>query len=711
MSKYPGEARRRFRWLCRQAGTTPRRARCASLGHLRRWQRLRASAVLTFSLCLAVLAVAAFGVPGYRSSAAGRAGVVGAALVSMRVGEAGQVGLAGTGGSASGVAAAPCADIYFLGARGSGEKTTPFGGLGPEVAKMESVAHDALAARQITMDVVADPYSADPVTELEPTKYEIELFKKHPVRAAKYWYAHNVVKYIASINRGIADAVSEAKATLSQCPHAVLILAGYSQGAMVMHQAELQLAENDKAVLGQIAATLLLGDGDRVPHTAATEFGTSAAKAEGVRTWLGRNSGKDVALPGSTANICNARDIVCDFGVARILDASAAIKIHESYAVPGKNGKYSYDPALAKAATWAAGLAAAAEARYTRNPGQLNNLQSVQARSGSDAWAVGFYCTSCTQFDVSDKTLILRWDGKSWFRITSPNAGTTNELVGISADSATDAWAVGVSCTPNCGSGQVPLMLHWNGSTWARVPGPVSAAGTLQGVASVSPVDAWAVGNTQLGKTLVLHWNGSTWSQVPSPGPGAANDLTGISADSATDAWAVGTYCSSACTGNGVYPPLILHWNGATWSQTAAPSQATYNILQSVSTVSPGNAWAAGYSGTNSDSLSLHWNGSTWSVVKTPDIYNLWGVSASSAADAWAIGDFPIFLHWSAPSDKWTEVTVPNLGPYSGFSGVSAHSASNAWAVGNYCVSGCSGNSPVLDNLILHWNGKSWTQG
>jgi hypothetical protein len=67
-----------------------------------------------------------------------------------------------------------------------------------------------------------------------------------------------------------------------QCPQALLILAGYSQGAMVMHQAELRLAAaHDDGVLGQIAGTLLLGDGDRVSHTAADEFGTSNGQVGG----------------------------------------------------------------------------------------------------------------------------------------------------------------------------------------------------------------------------------------------------------------------------------------------------------------------------------------------------------------------------------------------------------------------------------------------
>lgn len=44
-----------------------------------------------------------------------------------------------------------------------------------------------------------------------------------------------------------------------QCPNALLIMAGYSQGAMVMHQAELQLAatSGDAGLTERITGTLL----------------------------------------------------------------------------------------------------------------------------------------------------------------------------------------------------------------------------------------------------------------------------------------------------------------------------------------------------------------------------------------------------------------------------------------------------------------------
>ena len=67
--------------------------------------------------------------------------------------------------------AVSCPDVYFLGARGSGEKgTSKFQGMGPEVAKMATVAENVLKADHVTtFKTLADVYPADNVTDLVPT--------------------------------------------------------------------------------------------------------------------------------------------------------------------------------------------------------------------------------------------------------------------------------------------------------------------------------------------------------------------------------------------------------------------------------------------------------------------------------------------------------------------------------------------------------------
>ena len=59
-------------------------------------------------------------------------------------------------------------------------------------------------------------------------------------------------------------------------------------------------------------------------------------------------------------------------------------------------------------------------------------------------------------------------------------------------------------------------------------------------------------------------------------------------------AWAVGQY-DYLTQGTRVYRTLVLHWNGAKWTKVASPSPAGYsNYLGGVAATSASNAWAVG---------------------------------------------------------------------------------------------------------------------
>jgi hypothetical protein len=62
----------------------------------------------------------------------------------------------------------------------------------------------------------------------------------------------------------------------------------------------------------------------------------------------------------------------------------------------------------------------------------------------------------------------------------------------------------------------------------------------------------------EIGHRLALHWDGTRWSQVKTPNPGLIdNSLDSVSAVSPKDAWAVGSSRDTA----GVHT-LVLHWDG-----------------------------------------------------------------------------------------------------------------------------------------------------
>ncbi len=254
----------------------------------------------------------------------------------------------------------------------------------------------------------------------------------------------------------------------------------------------------------------------------------------------------------------------------------------------------------------------------------------------------------------------MHWNGTSWSKIVSPNPSShQNWLNGVSAISPSSAWAVGTFWSGNSTT-DTTLVLHWNGTSWSKIasPNPSSTENDLHGVSATSASNAWAVGDYVEGTTgyvtLILHWDGASWSQVASPNPGRENYLSGVSATSASNAWAVGSF----------YPPnstlrrtLILHWDGTSWSKVPSPSpSSTKSFLDSVSATSASNAWAVGQyvdnkTGGSGDTLILHWNGSSWSRVASSTHVFLGGVSATSANNAWAVGndanDDTLILHWN----------------------------------------------------------------
>jgi hypothetical protein len=120
--------------------------------------------------------------------------------------------------------------------------------------------------------------------------------------------------------------------------------------------------------------------------------------------------------------------------------------------------------------------------------------------------------------------LVMVWDGSVWSIVSSPNAGTSNDLLlSVSCVSVSECVAVGYTYT---GSAYEALAMVWDGSVWSVVPSP--NAGTiydeLRSVSCVSVSECVAVGFTDTGsayETLVVSLTGpvppSTTTTLSSP--------------------------------------------------------------------------------------------------------------------------------------------------------------------------------------------------
>lgn len=195
-----------------------------------------------------------------------------------------------------------------------------------------------------------------------------------------------------------------------------------------------------------------------------------------------------------------------------------------------------------------------------------SELQAVAMVSPSEGWAVGGSGPAAGA-DLT-KTLIMRWDGSAWRTVPSPNPGTlTNRLDAVTVRAADDVWAVG-QCSSDDGLAE-PLVLHWNGLTWNRVPVPRLVPGScaLLGVDTVGFDSVWVVGTSvvadpetgKLGRLLgvILRRDGSIWESLLTE-PTPVTEMTGVAAVSGTDVW----FSGYAKLPNGPETVHIGHWDG-----------------------------------------------------------------------------------------------------------------------------------------------------
>jgi hypothetical protein len=315
-----------------------------------------------------------------------------------------------------------------------------------------------------------------------------------------------------------------------------------------------------------------------------------------------------------------------------------------------------------------------------------NTLRSVAALSVHDAWAVG----NTVEFQNEHaNVLIEHWDGTSWALVPGVSPGLqSNELHAVGGTSPTDVWAVGEYNDVGGHCPQPSLIEHWNGRKWKVVPSPNPRDCTnLNGVAAISPTDAWAVGEAfdEFGQRtslpLVEHWDGTSW-RMQIKGLPKEHVLYGVSAVAPDDVWVVGD-------------TLVADWDGTAW--TVVHSMPHPPAPYSIAAVAFDDVWVAGTIVTEHFRLKTytqHWDGSSWNVVPSPnrgrrpyDI--LHGIAAAGPADVWAVGEWAssdglfhtLILHWNGV--QWSLQSSPDGSTDNALYGAAALPATNtAWAVG-----------------------------
>ncbi len=279
--------------------------------------------------------------------------------------------------------------------------------------------------------------------------------------------------------------------------------------------------------------------------------------------------------------------------------------------------------------------------------------------------------------------------------------------------------------------------------TWRSSRCVAVAAGAALTVASALAGSAHAYATSSGGPRAVMDLRlgagpGLRFGPAADRATPPSSQLFGVYCTSPANCWAVGEISSK-----GVERNQVLHWTGKHWFNVAVPNpggtrDGADNELFAIRCTSTSNCWAVGDAEKpNSADLdqALHWNGRKWFAATTPtpagilsgDINFLNDVTCVSATNCWAVGDYGEIvstmtgesevvlnqvLHWNGKD--WSLVSAPNPAGMSSnhasaLAAVRCTSAANCWAAGVFGNVGSIGKI-TLHNQMLHWNGKKWAK-
>jgi hypothetical protein len=178
--------------------------------------------------------------------------------------------------------------------------------------------------------------------------------------------------------------------------------------------------------------------------------------------------------------------------------------------------------------------------------------------------------------------------------------------------------------------------------------------------------------------------------------------LTTIIAPSTASAWAMGV----GATRTSAFRPAGEHWNGHRWSTVAFPKTVASGIGCAGSS-SPGNVWAfagaTAFAEFSNYAAALHLVGGKWLVSKTftpPGLVS--GCSVLGRGNVWLYGlthVAPGVGTWRLSGRTWKPVRhTGNIYLVT----ASTVSANDVWAI--------AAGSLGLDNVVAHWNGRTWSR-
>ncbi|MBW2734262.1 MAG: hypothetical protein JRH20_17880 [Deltaproteobacteria bacterium] len=224
-----------------------------------------------------------------------------------------------------------------------------------------------------------------------------------------------------------------------------------------------------------------------------------------------------------------------------------------------------------------------------------SGLQGIWGSSSSDVWFVG-------GSSMTDDGWIFHYDGSDVTKVEVPIG--TDLLYGIWGSSASDIWVVGGA--PGY-SGDVPELLHYDGSSWTRMRDKLPwTSGRVYGIWGNSATNIWIASTRGIG-----HYDGTNWTESH-----ASSEGYYAIAGAGGEVWAVG-YSGA------------LRYDGSWHAEDTGIS----DTLEGVWLMAPSEVWAVGRSGQIMRYAGGRWHYQISSMSR--DYYAIWGQGKT----LWAAGE------------------------------------------------------------------------
>jgi len=317
----------------------------------------------------------------------------------------------------------------------------------------------------------------------------------------------------------------------------------------------------------------------------------------------------------------------------------------------------------------------------TFGPSSADDVIATGPRNG---WLAGLR-PDCSVF-------IRRWTGIGWLQVPVPRAMTSDGAVIVGASSSVDAWTF--TFTRPAIASPYTVAWRWDGRSWREFRFPDGSS--VVGAAVFGPADAWAFGELAWSagrvEPYVAHYNGTRWRRVSTPLLPAA-----VSPISPDDIWVVGQ--APARLSSSATSFEAARWDGSAWRVQRLPAAATPRgtsvYAPGILALGPRDIWIDFRLRKDRTQLPeygavvLHFNGAAWTQVRVraSSLTDILGMTPDGRGGIWFaanIRKLPGVVFYDDRHGKWSSHAVPaRRGRYVGLDAVATVPGSaTAWAAG-----------------------------